>query len=172
MKRMLVLTTLGTLALAASSFASNPPATVTNFNAVTGKTTATAEFQIPSDDGALGRATFIQIRRQSVALNNSNWTDGTIVYAAENTVGAGNWVCLELTLNGPLTCNTGYYWAVRTSDEEDNESDVSNCDYSPTLPCSPSSYEVQCILLLPQRNGEMAPPVVEARGADLIALVG
>jgi len=102
-----------------------PPAAITNL-AVSGVTgnSATLTWTAPGDDDDTGTATSYNVRYlQDTAITGSNWSSATQASGVPTPQAAGS--SETFTVTG-LNSETTYYFAIKTSDEVPNESDISN----------------------------------------------
>lgn len=84
----------------------------------------------PGDDDNNGTATSYDIRFANVAITNGNWNGITQATGESNPSAAGN--AQSFSVNG-LNANSQYYFAIKTRDEADNESVLSNVVSGTTL---------------------------------------
>jgi len=93
--------------------------------ALSGATTSTIDLDwtAPGDDAGVGTATTYDIRYSTSAINDGNWASATVVTGEPSPSVAGS--SESMTVNG-LSENTTYYFAIKTTDEESNESSISN----------------------------------------------
>ena len=77
----------------------------------------------PGDDGASGTATTYDIRYSTATITEGNWSLATEVTGEPVPSIAGS---SELMTVSGLSAGTTYYFAIKTSDEVPNESDISN----------------------------------------------
>lgn len=80
-------------------------------------------WQAPGDDGMSGQATTYQLRYLFTYITDSNWTAATI-YPIANVPGTP--LFWENTWVYGLNADTGYYFGLRSADEEGNWSPLSN----------------------------------------------
>ena len=84
----------------------------------------------PGDDGNTGTATSYDIRYSTSLITNANWTTATQITSEPSPLIAGT--VQSMTVSG-LSSNTTYYFAIKTSDEVPNVSDLSNVPSGATL---------------------------------------
>lgn len=77
----------------------------------------------PGDDGDSGTASSYDLRYSTSAINSGNFSSATQASGEPTPSAAG--ASESMTVSG-LTSNTTYYFALKTSDEESNQSDISN----------------------------------------------
>lgn len=101
-----------------------PPAAVTNLlvGSVTSNS-ATLNWTAPGDDGNLGRATLYDVRYSTTLITDANWASASQASGepAPATAGAAE----SFTVKG-LAAGTTYYFGLKTSDEANNPSPLSN----------------------------------------------
>lgn len=110
-----------------------PPAAVTDL--VTGTVTENSvnlTWTAPGDDGNEGTATSYDIRYSTAQITEANWASATQVTGEPAPLVAGS--SQSFTVIG-LNCNTTYYFALKTSDEVPNTSDISNSPNAITSVC-------------------------------------
>lgn len=102
-----------------------PPADIADL-AVTLTTTEaiTLSWAAPGDDGSEGTATAYDIRYHSETITDANWDAATACTDEPTPAIAGATESFVVT---GLTSSTTYYFAMKTVDEEDNWSGLSNC---------------------------------------------
>lgn len=100
------------------------PATVTNLaSAGTTRTSVDLSWTAPGDDGNTGTATSYDMHWLTVPITDSNWSSANILTGLPNPSIAGT--AQTYTAIG-LTANTTYYFALKTKDENNNVSVLSN----------------------------------------------
>ena len=139
--KSLVLAALATLALAGAAFAQDyvPPNVVTNLTIGTGNSTASAYWTAPGDQCTGATCAEYDLRYSTSAITECNFTNGTRV-TTTSPVSPGNAQCFDIS---SLSCNTTYYWAVKTKDSSGNWSALSNVVTRATVACN-NSLEVIC----------------------------
>ena len=117
-----------------------PPADVTDL-AASNPTTYSIDLSwtAPGDDGNTGTATSYDIRYSTSIINSSNWGSATQVSGEPTPSSAGS--SESMTVSG-LSSNTTYYFALKTSDEVLNKSDLSNIASGTTLAAPQANYLV------------------------------
>ena len=114
-----------------------PPAAVTNL--ATGAVTTTSvalSWTAPGDDGNTGTASSYDIRYStSGPITGANWAAATQASGEPAPLVAGS--SQSFTVPG-LSCNTTYYFALKTSDEVPNIATISNSPSGTTSPCAPT----------------------------------
>ncbi len=112
-----------------------PPAAVTNL-AVTASTSnsVTLSWKAPGDDGNVGTANSYDVRFHTNAITSNNWASATLTTGEPAPTIAGS--TQSFTVTG-LTPNRTYFFALRTSDETNNISQLSNVASGSTPPVSP-----------------------------------
>ncbi len=110
---------------------STPPATVANLTvSAVGSDRATLAWTAPGDDGTTGTAASYTIRYATTPITADNFESATAVAEppAPQTAGSAE----TFTITG-LTASTQYYFALKTLDEFNNESGISNTPSETTL---------------------------------------
>ncbi len=111
------------------------PAAIADLVASLGATNTSLDLDwtAPGDDGGTGTATSYDVRYSTSTITEGNWSGATqatgepapsVATSAEN-----------MTVTG-LTCDTQYYFAVKTMDEASNTSLISNIPSTNTFSCS------------------------------------
>lgn len=126
-------------AIAASAQDVCAPAKVIDLAVATGKTTAVISWTSPGDDCNTGTATSYDLRYSTSPINDSNFASATAISTGGPQV-AGSTECVELS---SLSCNTTYYFALKTTDDAGFVSPLSNLPSHATRPCN-QSQEVVC----------------------------
>ncbi|MCD4671434.1 MAG: hypothetical protein K8R77_02115, partial [Anaerolineaceae bacterium] len=130
-------------ALIVSDPESNPPAAV-SLSAATGSSNGEVDlnWNAPGDDGNTGTATEYIVRYASNAIDSqSAWDAATDVTGEPTPLVAGT--AQSMTVSG-LTPGQTYYFALRTLDDSNNLSDLSNSPSAAAqspVPVSPGTYE-------------------------------
>ncbi|HKQ59486.1 MAG TPA: FlgD immunoglobulin-like domain containing protein [Candidatus Eisenbacteria bacterium] len=88
----------------------------------------TLRWTAPGDDGATGRATAYDLRRSTSPITAANFGAATIVTGLPAPATAGT--TETFTVNG-LAPNTSYYFAMKTRDDANNWSTISNIAFLP-----------------------------------------
>jgi hypothetical protein len=136
LRTLVVLSCLLLLPLVAAAQDTTPPATITNLEVATGKSTMVVAWQNTGDDGTDGNAVSYEVRRSQSPI--SDRTSAQLV--ASGSAGAsGTWTCTDYS---GLGCNSPYYVAVFLQDDAGNWSGL-NAVYTVTQDCN-SSLEVIC----------------------------
>ena len=108
-----------------------PPSAVTSLIVQQAmRTTAALQWISPGDDGDEGQAARYDIRYHNAEITEQNWDDAILV-GDPPTPKPGNSV--EVFVVKGLAAGSIHYFALKTRDEADNESAVSNCDHGTTL---------------------------------------
>ncbi|MBK7142907.1 MAG: hypothetical protein IPH75_12585 [bacterium] len=81
------------------------------------------QWTAPGDDGYSGQATKYELRYSLLPITSANWSNATVIPNLPTPKLAGGKEKLELT---GFASNTIYYFALRTADERNNWSSVSN----------------------------------------------
>jgi hypothetical protein len=81
------------------------------------------DWTAPGDDGSSGTATTYDVRYSTALITDGNWTSATAVTGEPTPSVAGT--AESMTISN-LDANTLYYFAIKTSDEDSNESALSN----------------------------------------------
>ncbi len=113
------------------------PADVTDLALDWGKTSAVVQWTAPGDDGTTGTATEYDLRRSTAYINSSNFSSATRITTSAPQA-AGNTECASVS---GLQANHTYYFALKTRDEANNWSSLSNLPYGTT---HSSGYEIAC----------------------------
>ncbi len=112
------------LATSAPSGDSTPPAAITDLSASNPTTTSiNLAWTSPGDDGNTGTAQSYDVRYSTSSITEGNWASATTVTGEPAPLVAG--AAESMTVLG-LDAGTTYYFAIKTSDEEPNVSDLSN----------------------------------------------
>ena len=159
----LVLALASLVAFASQAFAQVdvwPPNHTTDLSIMTGKTTATATFTVAGDDCNSGTCSNVEIRRSTSAIDDSNWNSATQVYYGS----PGDGSCIDL--GAGQSCNTTYYWAMKSFDDQGQASPVSNSVMKATRGCGPGNPEVTCF-----RDVDAGDVPVTAANLDLFTPV-
>ncbi|MBW6510959.1 MAG: CxxxxCH/CxxCH domain-containing protein [Desulfuromonadaceae bacterium] len=104
------------------------PGQITNLAAVTGTEPGTVDliWTAPANDGNAGpNAYHYEVRYSTAAINDTNWASATIAGGPPSVGRHGKLNATEMKVDG-LTGGNTYYFAVKTSDEDDNWSTASN----------------------------------------------
>ncbi len=110
----------------------DPPSTITNL-ATSNATTNSIDLSwtAPSDDGVSGAATSYDVRHSTSTITEGNWSVATEATGEPTPSAAGSSESMTVSGLGP---DTTYYFAIKSSDEVPNESNISNVPSSSTLP--------------------------------------
>lgn len=140
MKRIILLF-LGLCLSASFAFAQDvcAPAKVISLAVATGKTTAVISWTAPGDDCNTGTATSYDLRYSTSAITEANFSSATPI-STGSPQSAGSTECVELS---NLSCNTTYYFALKTTDDAGFVSPLSNVPSQATSACN-ISREVLC----------------------------
>ena len=87
------------------------------------QTSVDLEWTATGDDGGMGTATTYDLRYSTNAITSGNWGSATQVSGEPGPHISG--FLESMTVSG-LTASTGYYFGIKVSDEEGNESSLSN----------------------------------------------
>ena len=117
-----------------------PPAAVTDL-ATSNPTTSSIglSWTAPGDDGNTGTASSYDIRYSTSTITSSNWSSATQVSGEPTPSSAGS--SESMTVSG-LSLGTTYYFALKTSDDVLNVSDLSNVASGTTLSAPQANYLV------------------------------
>ncbi len=112
-----------------------PPAAVTNLavSAVTSNS-VTLSWRAPGDDGNIGTAAGYDVRYRTNAITSNNWATSTLATNEPAPTPAGT---TQFFIVDGLTPARTYFFAIRTSDETNNISPLSNVATGTTPPVSP-----------------------------------
>jgi subtilisin family serine protease len=111
-----------------------PPAKIADLKpGVVTQTTVTLSWTAPGDDGNTGTATSYDMRFFTSNFSDADWHTLTQVSGEPAPVVAG--APQDITVNS-LRCNTAYFFAIKTLDEESNTSALSNIATTKTAPCN------------------------------------
>ena len=88
--------------------------------------TAVLSWVAPGDDGAIGTAEEYDIRYSTIEINNNNFDSADIVPDIPTPLESGSLQSATLTGLDPYT---GYYFAIKSTDEKGNQSHISNVVY-------------------------------------------
>ncbi|MBI4092341.1 MAG: FG-GAP repeat protein [Candidatus Kerfeldbacteria bacterium] len=119
--------------------------------------TVTLTWTAPGDDLNIGTAAGYRIRHSSDSLNEASWPTAAIAANPPTPLLAGTQQSMNVT---GLTPGTLYYFAVKSYDEADNESAISNIATKRTdlVACTP---EWSCTTWSDCRDGEQARTCVD-----------
>jgi hypothetical protein len=115
------------------------PAKVISLAVGAGKTTAAISWTAPGDDCNSGTATLYDLRYSTSLITEANFGSATPIAMSAPQV-AGSEECVKKT---GLSCNTTYYFALKTTDDAGFVSPLSNVVTRATSSCG-SSTEVDC----------------------------
>jgi hypothetical protein len=109
-----------------------PPAAVADLaTSDSGLTTLNLSWTAPGDDGTNGTASSYDIRYAESNITNANWSSAIAVSAVVPSV-AGS---METLLIDQLSCGRNYFFALKTSDDAGNVSNISNVAQGETQTC-------------------------------------
>lgn len=115
-----------------------PPGTITDLNStVQDHESVTLSWTAPGDDGAVGLASYYEIRYSQNIIDDGNWDLATIFSTPPSPEVAGT---IQTAKVSGLNLNTNYYFAIKTYDESGNVSSLSNILNASTTNLSDSSY--------------------------------
>ena len=100
-----------------------PPDAISDLDAEATETTIDLTWTAPGDDGNIGVAASYEIRFSEFEINESNWQVAEILINPPLPLVAGSLQNYSAT---GLDINITYYFAIKTSDESNNESALSN----------------------------------------------
>lgn len=100
-----------------------PPAQITDLTATPSETSVILSWTAPGDDGNEGIASLYDIRIHTENITDENWESTTQLTNIPAPLEAGTEQSIELA---DLEGNVDYYFAIKTSDESQNISDMSN----------------------------------------------
>ena len=113
------------------------PADVTDLATGTVTTSSVAlSWTAPGDDGATGTATTYDVRYSTSTITAGNWASATQATGEPSPSVAGS--AETFTVTG-LSESTTYFFAIKTSDEEPNESALSNVPSAATATTAPDA---------------------------------
>ncbi len=102
-----------------------PPAAVTDLTVRSiGTNSISLMWSAPGDDGTAGRATAYDLRCHTEPITNLSWGEANRIGDVQEPKVAGQFEIFTVT---QLACSTTYYFALKTSDEVPNTSELSNC---------------------------------------------
>lgn len=123
---------LSNIASAATQSLNIPPAIVDDLLAVNPTTSSiTLSWNAPGADGDQGTASLYDIRFSTSNINDSTWVNATQIHNEPTPQPAGTQQLV--TING-LAANTTYYFALKSADEIDQWSGLSNIASGSTSP--------------------------------------
>ncbi|MDZ7798769.1 MAG: FG-GAP-like repeat-containing protein [Patescibacteria group bacterium] len=99
------------------------PADTQNYIVSQSSNSVTLKWTAPGDDGAIGQATTYDIRYALSSITEENWDQATPINNSPQPSIAGTGE--NFTVSG-LSANTLYYFAIKTADENNNWSGISN----------------------------------------------
>jgi hypothetical protein len=142
MKKTLALAACLLLASSATALAQDvcAPAKVASLAIATGHSTAVFSWTSPGDDCTTGTATSYDLRISTSPITEANFGSATQITTGTPQV-AGSTECYETS---SLSCNTTYYIALYTFDENGFRSPLSNLPSRITKPCN-NYTEVTCL---------------------------
>ena len=138
------------------------PNAITTLSVASGKTTAAPQWYSPGDQCTNATVTEYDLRYSTSTITECNFGDATRVTTGSpqspNTL-----ECWPLDTPGSLSCNTTYFWAVKSKDSSGNWSAISNVVSSTTGSCSQFTPEVSCYNFLRGKSGNLdeATPILE-----------
>jgi hypothetical protein len=88
-----------------------------------GADSVTLSWTAPGDDGSIGTATSYEVRMSTSSIDASSWASATVVSGAPTPRAAGT---LQSMVVRGLTRGTTYWFAIKTRDEANNLSNLSN----------------------------------------------
>lgn len=101
-----------------------PPAAVNDLTVRTiGTNSISLMWSAPGDDGTVGTASVYDLRCHTDPITNLNWGEADQVSGVQEPKEAGQFEIFTVT---ELACSTEYYFALKTSDEVPNTSELSN----------------------------------------------
>jgi hypothetical protein len=111
-----------------------PPAAIEDL-AVSDPTlhSVTLTWTAPGDDGTTGTAHGYDIRYSNSSIDGTNWVSAVPFSGEPSPSPAGS---AEQCVVANLPANTGYYFAMKSTDEKFNKSDLSNVVSTSTLSCT------------------------------------
>jgi hypothetical protein len=109
-----------------------PPAAVSDLSASDiGENSLRLTWTSPGDDGNVGTASSYDIRYSTTAITEANWSSAVQASSEPSPAIAGT--AQEMTIAG-LKADTTYYFALKTTDEINNTSALSNVASAKTMP--------------------------------------
>lgn len=121
------------------------PAAITNLAvASTATSSVSISWTAPGDDGASGTAASYTVRYATTTITGANWPSLVIFSGAPAPLAAGT--SQSATLTG-FTPGTTYYFAIKSEDEEGNESGLSNIASAKTDLPIPDTSNVNHVLI-------------------------
>ena len=112
-----------------------PPARVTNLAVIAvSSNSVTLSWRAPGDDGNVGTAASYDVRYRTNTITSNNWASSTPAIGGPIPAAAGTTQFFTVT---GLTSVLTYFFALRTSDETNNISHLSNVASGSTTPVSP-----------------------------------
>jgi len=117
----------------------------------------------PGDDGGTGTASSYDVRYSTSVIDAGNWASATQATGEPTPSVAGS--AEGMTVSG-LSDDTTYYFAIKTSDEVPNESDLSNVPSATTLPAAPTVWNVSTVIELENAVRDYSP------GDEIVLAVG
>ncbi|MFH0894911.1 MAG: S8 family serine peptidase [Bacteroidota bacterium] len=144
------------------------PSAISNLSvSKTGINYVTLQWTAPGDDGDTGKALSYDIRYATNNITSGNWNNATQVIGETkpNTAGSSE----SFTING-LAADTKYYFAIKSKDNADNESGLSNVIYTTTLTLPKaviSPAEMPPVTLLPDSTTTKTLTISNTGGSPL-----
>ena len=115
-----------------------PPADITNLSSIAqDHESVTLSWTAPGDDGSTGLASHYEIKYSQSTINDSNWNSATLFANPPIPEVAGT--TQSVKVDG-LSLSTNYYFAIKTYDDSDNVSGLSNVLNVSTTALSDASY--------------------------------
>lgn len=103
---------------------SKPPSSINDLSILNfSSTSIVLGWTSPGDDYSVGTATKYNIRYSKSEINNSNWNNATLVSSPPQPLVSGSFQSYRM---GNLQPNTTYFIAIKSADEADNWSELSN----------------------------------------------
>jgi len=121
----------------------------------------------PGDDGSTGTASSYDVRYSTSSITEANWASASQASGEPSPASAGTGQ--NMTVSG-LTPETTYYFAIKTSDEVPNTSDISNSPSATTTEATPTVWNVSTIgeLENAMRNYNPGDEIVIAAGTYIL----
>ncbi len=105
-----------------------PPAQITDLFSVPQLSTIELQWTSPGDDGHEGMADSYELRKAEVSITEDNWDDAEVLEYAP--IPEEPYTLQSYVVEDSLVQDRIYYFAIKTTDDSGNISEISNCAYN------------------------------------------